>query len=103
MAVNKFGEGEAWYVASSPEKSMLQSLLSAVCKDKGIEPLPPAPSGVEETRRAKDGKSYTFVLNHNAEAAAIPLQDEPRLDLLSGRQVSGEYSLAAKGIMIIEQ
>lgn len=103
LTVNKFGEGEAWYVASSPDKAMLQSLLSTICKEKGIEPLLAAPSGVEVTRRIKDGKSFTFVLNHNSEASVVQLQDEPRKDLLSGELVSGEYSVAAKGVLIIEQ
>ncbi|MDQ0059236.1 beta-galactosidase [Paenibacillus harenae] len=103
LTVNKFGEGEAWYVASSPDKALLQSLLSTICKEKGIDPLLAAPTGVEVTRRVKDGKSFTFVLNHNAEAALVQLQDEPSKDLLTGQLVSGEYSLAAKGVLIIEQ
>lgn len=103
VTMNKFGKGEAWYIASSPDQHFLQSLFTNVCKDKGIEPLLAAPSGVEVTRRNKDGKSFTFILNHNAEAARLQLQDEPRTELLSRELVSGAYSLAAKGVMIIEQ
>ncbi len=101
---NKFGKGEAWYVASSPDKAFLQAMIGQICAEKGIEPLlGSAPSGVEATRRSKDGKTYTFVLNHNAEPAEIELPSAPQLDLLTGETVSGAYTLAAKGVLILEQ
>ncbi|KRE47157.1 beta-galactosidase [Paenibacillus sp. Soil522] len=103
VTVNKFGKGEAWYLATSPDRPFLQSLLINLCKDKGIEPLLAAPSGVEVTRRNKAGKSFTFILNHNTEAAELQLGAQPRTELLSGETVSGAYSLAAKDVMIIEQ
>ncbi|MGO4545666.1 beta-galactosidase [Paenibacillus sp. 2TAB23] len=102
VTVNKFGEGEAWYIASSPDQHFLQSLIANICKDKGIEPLLATPNGVEVTRRSKDGKAYTFVLNHNADEAEVELGAQPRPELLSGEVVSGAYRLAAKGVMIIE-
>lgn len=103
VTVNKFGKGQAWYIASSPDKDFLQALLSNLCQDKGIEPLLHTPEGVEVTRRSKNGKSFTFILNHNTEAVELKLQNDPRKDLLTDKLVSGVYSLAAKGVMIIEQ
>lgn len=100
---NKFGKGEAWYVASSPESGFLQRLLKTICDAKGIEPLLHTLPGVEVTRRSKEGKSYTFILNHNEEACELKLQAEPRRDLLTGELVSGTYRLAAKDVMIIEE
>lgn len=103
VTVNKYGNGQAWYIASSPDQRFLKSLLTNICKDKNIQPLLEAPSGVEVTRRSKDGKTFTFILNHNAEAVKLELQDEPLNNLLTGQPVSGAHSLAAKGVMIIEQ
>ena len=41
LTVNKFGAGQAWYVATSPEPSFLQGFLANLCKEKGITaPIP---------------------------------------------------------------
>lgn len=103
VTVNKFGSGEAWYIASSPDKEFLQALLTNLCKDKRIEPILSVPTGVEVTRRNKDGKSFTFILNHNSEPSELQLGAQQRTELLTGEIVSGAYSLSAKGVMIIEQ
>ena len=66
---NRFGQGEAWYVASSPEPAFLRGLPRRTLRGEGIAPLPGKVPGVEVTRRELDGKSYLFVLNHNEQEA----------------------------------
>ncbi|MCL6457926.1 MAG: beta-galactosidase [Gorillibacterium sp.] len=102
---NKFGAGEAWYVASSPEASFLQGLLAKICLDKGIKPLLVTPDGVEVTKRTKNDQSYTFLLNHNAAPATIhlPESEVEATDLLTGNILSGAIELAAKGVIILKQ
>ncbi|WP_196233371.1 beta-galactosidase trimerization domain-containing protein, partial [Paenibacillus polymyxa] len=68
---NRLGQGEAWYVASDPEESFLDGLLDYICEEKGIASLLRAPAGVEATVRSKDGKSYLFILNHNAQVQHV--------------------------------
>jgi len=103
ITVNKFGAGEAWYIAASPDQAFLDGLIGTISERQGIKPLVSAPAGVEATRRVKGDKAYTFILNHHAEAAVIQLPEEPAKDLLSGEYVGGQYSLPAKGVLIIEQ
>lgn len=90
LTVNKFGSGEAWYVATSPEASFLQDWLSQLCASHGIKPhIPSAPAGVETTLRSKEGQDYLFVLNHNADAVTVELGDRAGIDLLTGRTLNG--------------
>ncbi|TYP71388.1 beta-galactosidase [Paenibacillus methanolicus] len=99
---NRFGSGEAYYVASSPEASFLQGFLGELCARRGIAPLPGVAQGVEATRRVKDGRSYLFVLNHNAEAASIDLK-HGGTDLLTGASLSGVSEIAGRGVLIVEE
>ncbi|MBB3108476.1 beta-galactosidase [Paenibacillus phyllosphaerae] len=98
---NRFGQGEAYYVATSPEASFLQGFLGELCEARGIAALPGVQSGVEVTERVKDGRSYLFVMNHNAEAVNVDLKDGG-VDLLTDRSVSGVTELAGRGVMIVE-
>lgn len=102
ITVNQFGAGRAYYIASSPDASFLQGFLSNLCDEKGIKPLAKAPSGVEVTRRVKDGLAYLFLLNHNAETAVVEIGDEQKKDMLTGEMVTGSVSLAGRGVMILE-
>lgn len=98
---NRFGAGEAYYVASSPDASFLTGFIANLCRDKGIQATLKAPQGVEVSNRMKDGKSYTFVLNHNAESVTIPLGDQVYQELLGGKEVQGNVELPGRGVMIL--
>lgn len=98
---HRFGQGEAWYVASSPDAAFLNGLVTHLCAQKEIVPLLPTPPGVEVTQRVKDGQAYTFVLNHGDGLARLQLGNRAMTDLLSGNVASGLVDLPAKGVMIL--
>lgn len=108
LTVNKFGAGEAWYLATSPEAAFLQDWLPQLCASRGIAPLvPAAPEGVETTLRTKDGQDYLFVLNHNAEAAAVDLGERSGTELLTGQPLtgqplSGKAEIAGRDVWIVK-
>lgn len=102
LTANSFGKGKAWYVASSPEASFLSGFLANLCEKNGVKPVLQPAEGVEVTRRVKDGRTYTFLLNHNAEAVSVDAGEETRTDLLTGGTVSGTVSIPGKGVMILE-
>ncbi|WP_438444160.1 beta-galactosidase [Gorillibacterium sp. sgz5001074] len=103
LTVNRFGEGEAWYLATSAEAAFLQDWLPQLCASRGIAPLiPRMPEGVETTLRIKDGQAYLFVLNHNADAVAVDLGERSGIDLLTGLTVqSGVNKLAGREVWIL--
>jgi len=54
------------------------------------------------TRREKDGKVFTFYLNHGDEAANLVFAEE-KLELISGKKLSGETILEAKDVLIVQE
>ncbi|MBP3962321.1 beta-galactosidase [Paenibacillus lignilyticus] len=100
---NKFGSGEAWYVASSPDEPFLQGFADVLCKQHGIAPLPGKQSGVEVTRRVIDSRAYLFVLNHNADAVTIELGTESGTDLITGNTYAGQAVINGRDVLILEQ
>ncbi|CAM2900329.1 beta-galactosidase [Paenibacillus sediminis] len=98
---NKFGNGEAWYVASSPEPSFLDGLLDYLCTNKGISPVLHTPKGVEVSQRTKNGTQFIFVMNHNISAEAVDLGDLNAYDLLAEEKLSGTIEIAGRGVRIL--
>lgn len=99
---NRFGSGQAYYVASSPDASFLKGFLANLCAEKGIEPLVSAGEGVESARRVKNGNAYLFLLNHNAAPAEVRIGDGEQKDLLTNETVKGSVTVPGRGVMILE-
>jgi beta-galactosidase len=68
----------------------------------GVEPLMETPSGVEVTERWQGEKRLLFVLNHHPEAQDITLKT-PSLDLLSGKNYSGNVTIAPREVLILTE
>ncbi len=101
LTVNKFGTGQAWYVATSPEPSFLQGFLANLCKEKGITaPLSPVP-GVEISQRTNESGTYLFILNHNDQSVNVDLGTLKGMDLIVGQPVTNTVTLSAKGVLIL--
>lgn len=104
LTVNRYGKGQAWYVATSPDGRFMEDLMAKLTADKGIAPLAAKlPAGVEAAERVKDGSSFLFLLNHNADEAVVELGDAGGMDLLTNEAVSGAVKLASKGVRIVER
>lgn len=104
LTVNRFGQGQAWYLASSPEQPFLNEWLPQVCAAHGVKPLiAGAPEGVEVTLREKDGAEFLFVLNHNADSVKVDLGERGGVDLLSGRDISGAAELPGRDLWIMRR
>lgn len=77
--------GNAWYVATQPDREGMHSILDAVLADSGVDQLLDEPvDGVEAVRRGE----ATFVINHRAEA---------RSAVVAGT----EHQLAAREVVIL--
>ncbi|AIQ45165.1 beta-galactosidase [Paenibacillus sp. FSL R7-0273] len=101
LTANSFGEGKAYYVASSPEAGFLHGFLANLAKENGIEPLVSAPEGVESVQRVKDGVSYLFLLNHNEGESIADIGGATRTDLLTGKAYSGTAVVPGRGVLIL--
>lgn len=102
LTVNRYGAGEAWYLATSAEDTFLQTWLPQLCESAGVKPaLAGLPSGVEAIVRTKDGRRFLFVLNHNADAAEVSLAELSGTDLLTGSSLKGSAVLPGRDLWII--
>ncbi|WP_410513606.1 beta-galactosidase [Paenibacillus sp. BR2-3] len=102
LTVNSFGEGKAYYVATSPEDRFLQDFLANVCTENNIKPLVKAPAGIESVQRVKDGVSYLFLLNHTESELTAEIGSAMRTDLLTGKTVSGSAVVPGRGVLILK-
>jgi beta-galactosidase len=98
---NRFGSGTAWYVASDPEQEFVDGLVGHVCARQGVKGIVRPEEGVEVTQRTKDGECFTFLLNHDEEAAEVALGEIAGRDLLSGEEVGGTVRIPARGVRIV--
>ncbi|VTR57852.1 Beta-galactosidase BgaA [Actinobacillus pleuropneumoniae] len=103
LTKNAFGKGQAYYVASSPDAQFLQGFLANLCEEQGVKPLLDTPQGVEVVERVKDGNSYLFILNHNAEEMTFDAGSANSFDLLGSRQVTGHVTIPGRDVMILER
>lgn len=63
---NAFGKGEVYYIATSPSEQVLSEIVKGALEKCGV-PYKTTPCGVECISRECEGKTYEFVINHNAE------------------------------------
>ncbi|MYL40793.1 beta-galactosidase [Virgibacillus salexigens] len=100
---NHYGNGEAFYIASSPDKEFLSGFLKNICAEKAITPLVKTKPGVEVTKREMGETAYLFVLNHQNHPAYFDLGEIQAVDLLSGSTFTGECSIDAKDVLVLQQ
>jgi len=100
---NTFGAGSAYYIASDPEDTFLDTLYGDICAQYRIAAPFAAPAGVEISLRYKVDKPLIFVLNHNASSASVNVGAGSYRDLLGHEIVSGTVSLPAYGVRILSQ
>lgn len=93
------GSGAAWYLATFPDRDGIESVVERLLAESGVAPLAQADAGVELTRRrAADGSSYLFAINHSRSSASVQASGT---DLVSGEQFAG--ILAAGSVAVISE
>jgi beta-galactosidase len=97
---HRLGRGRAIYVATHLELALVACLVGGLLDDLGITAPLQAPEGVEVTRREGDGRSYTFVLNHNLFSVNVLLPTTMR-NLLTGARHEKEVLLPAREVAIL--
>ncbi|MFA9456228.1 beta-galactosidase [Halalkalibacter sp. AB-rgal2] len=101
LTVNKYGKGEAWYVATNPEQDFIDHLLIDISERQNIKPVLNTPSGVEVTKRVKDENEFVFVMNHNKESKTIQLQEAYK-DLQTGQLCQDQLTVEANGVLLLK-
>jgi len=102
LTVNEFGKGKAYYIASDPETDFVSDFAEYLCRENSIKAPLEAEAGVEITQRFKEGKEFTFILNHNEYECTVDLKDS-YLNLIKNEKVSTKLTLKAKDVAILER
>lgn len=98
---NAYGQGKAIYIASQPEPALLHDLLLELCSSRHIAPPLAAPEGIEIVQRHNAQRTFTFVLNHNTEAATLRL-DMAYLNVLTQQELQGTVAVNGRDILILQ-
>jgi beta-galactosidase len=100
LMCNRFGAGQAYYIATDPDDAFLDALTGQLLDRHGITAPLPAPPGVEIAVRERDGQQLLFVLNHTDDVAHLELGGTFR-DLLRDMRVTGRLAMAARDVRIL--
>ncbi len=93
------GSGSAWYLATLPEAAALDAVLGRLLEESGVAAPAAAAAGVELTRRrAADGTSFLFAINHGTADASVGASGT---ELISGTQFTGV--VAAGSVAVIAE
>lgn len=68
---NCFGEGKAYYVASSSSEDFYRRFLEDICREAGVEPVLVTPPGVEAASRVNERGTWVFLLNHTEQPQEV--------------------------------
>ncbi len=98
---NRFGEGAAYYLASTPDDAFMDRFYGEILQEQKIQPLLETPAGVEVTERRKDGHSILFVLNHTPQPVTVSLPEQAYCELLSDEIVRDYLKLDSFGVKIL--
>lgn len=81
------GRGAAFYLATFPDQDGIERLVDRLLAESGAAPVADADFGVELTRRrATDGSSFVFAINHSGVDASVRVAGT---ELLSGAAFTG--------------
>ncbi|WP_104060472.1 beta-galactosidase [Arthrobacter sp. 4R501] len=93
------GAGAAWYLATFPDRDGIEAVVDRLLAESGVAPVAAADRGVELVRRrADDGGSFLFAINHSRSAAAV---EATGVDLLTGGAFEG--TVAAGSVAVIAE
>ncbi|WP_411374269.1 beta-galactosidase [Arthrobacter sp. MPF02] len=94
-----FGSGAAWYLATFPDRDGIEAVVDRLLAESGVAPAADADPGVEVVRRrADDGHSFVFAINHTRADAFVQAAGQ---DLLTGEPFTG--SVPAGSVAVIAE
>lgn len=96
LTKNRFGDGNAYYVAARSDDAFYRAFLEDLCKEAGIKPVMKPQEGLEATARVNENGKYLFLLNHGEETLEAAAEQDGT-DLITGETYRhGKMILLAK-------
>ncbi len=103
ITVNKYGDGKAYYFATSSDSDFYYSFFERKAVDLNIPALGEAPKDVELTIRCKGSNNAIFALNHSFENKCFKIWSDAT-DLLTGEEFAAgeEIWIGNMGVRILK-
>jgi beta-galactosidase len=92
-----YGQGNAYYLATSPDAVTLSALVAHLGSDAGLPAGPALPAGVESVERG----GHLVLINHGDASVETDIGDDPRRDLLSGSVLFHAVTLPPGGALVL--
>lgn len=90
------GDGEAWFVATQPDRIAYRDLVARLAETAGLAAHPGADRDIEIVRRTGEAGTFVFVINHGESAAEIPVSGH---DLVTDAPATGVVPAGAVRII----
>jgi len=100
ITLNQFGQGQVVYVGTTGDVDLYEALAGWLLGLTGVEPVLPAPEGVEVTERWQGASRLLFVLNHTEQAQEVDLNGH-YVDILSGSASEGTVTIAPREVLVL--
>lgn len=101
LTCNKFGSGEAYYIASNPETKFVDDLVNYFDAKHSLSLDFENQPGIEITKRSKDDKNIFFILNHNNEEKILNLKDKTFVNLITKEKITHKLILNSRDVVIL--
>lgn len=99
---NRFGKGEAWYLATQVEEGFHADFLARLCAGAAIHPTIKAPAGVQAIVRENTSGKFLFLLNHTTDRVEFSDESIAGQNLLTGLDVEGSVPLLPRDVAVIK-
>lgn len=100
---NRFGKGEAYYVASKIEPDFVIDLMRGIARRLRLESdwKGDLPNGVFARRRHAIRGEYLFLINFNLTTATVDFAENGFRDAETGTEVAGRFELPPRGSLVL--
>lgn len=101
---NKFGAGNAYYIAFRSREDFLRDFYNHLIEALEIPKVLPAalPLGVTAQKRTDGQHDFIFIMNFNSDEQTVDIGDFELTDLIDGSIVKGSLKLPGYGVRILK-
>jgi len=97
----RFGHGHVFYVGAYLTPEVMAGIGPKLAEISAVQPLWPAPHGVEVVCREVEDKRLWFFLNHTEDTVTIDPAPAGE-NLITGTAITGTLALPARGVAIVK-
>jgi beta-galactosidase len=106
LTVNRYGKGEAWYIAARTSGEFLNPFYDALTARAGIKRnlVTTLPPGVTVQKRTHDGQDWLFLMNFNHTESIVSIPSgQVFQDMLSGARISSKVKLKPYACLVLKK